>query len=97
MLVLVGILIHIMQSRGLVFRKQKVEIENEYTRQFIRNIMSKFEILQSGKIEKEIESLNTKLDEIKQMEMKKHVYEHTTYNIGNVAVNITRGLLLLFV
>ncbi|MBP8017118.1 ABC transporter ATP-binding protein, partial [Candidatus Gracilibacteria bacterium] len=97
LIIIVGILIHIIQKKGLYHRNQKKESESEYMRQFIRNIMSKFEILQSNKIDKEIVNLNNKLQETLEIEKKKHIFEHITYNIGNVTTNITRGLLLFFV
>jgi len=59
--------------------------------------MNKFEILQSNKIEQEIMNLNSKMQETLEVEKKKHIFEHITYNIGNVTTNITRGLLLFFV
>jgi ABC-type multidrug transport system fused ATPase/permease subunit len=72
-------------------------VEAEYTRQFVRNIMSKFEILQSNKIEREIRNLNDKLHQTLVLEKKKHLFEHIVYNIGSVASNIIRGMLILFV
>ncbi|MDD2486853.1 MAG: ABC transporter ATP-binding protein [Candidatus Gracilibacteria bacterium] len=97
MLAIVGLLIHFLQKKCLFYRIQKKTVESEYMRQFIRNIMSKFEILQSNKINKEIGNLNGKINEALEINKKQHVYEHITYNTGNVTTNITRGLLLFFV
>lgn len=97
LLLLVSWLIHVIQKKWLNHRRQKKEMISEYSRQFIRNIMSKFEILQSDKINKEILNLNEKLDEILEIQKKQHTFEHITFNIWNVTTNITRWLLLFFV
>ncbi|MEI8253285.1 MAG: hypothetical protein WCG25_06165 [bacterium] len=43
--------------------------------------MSKFEILQSNKIDIEIKQLNNKLQDILTIDKKKHTYEHISFNI----------------
>lgn len=97
LLIAVWFLIHIAQRKWLWYRKIRTELESEYTRQFIRNIMSKFEILQSNKMAKEVDNLNEKLHGILEIEKKKHTFEHITYNIGNIVTNVIRWSLLFFV
>lgn len=97
LLIAVWFLIHIAQRKWLWYRKIRTELESEYTRQFIRNIMSKFEILQSNKMVKEVDNLNEKLHGILEIEKKKHTFEHITYNIGNIVTNVIRWSLLFLV
>ena len=96
-IIIISLFIHIIQQRWLKFRKQRVEAQSEYTRNFIRNIMSKFEILQSNKIDIEIKQLNNKLQDILTIDKKKHTYEHISFNIWDLATNLVRRFLIFFV
>jgi len=96
-LLLIAFLMHIMQQKWLALRKRKVDAEAEYSRNFIRNIMSKFEIIQSNKTESEIINLNKLLQWILAIDKKKHTYDHITHNIWDIVVNFVRWFLILFV
>lgn len=96
-MVILAIFIHKIQKKWYYYRQLRTETEAQYTRHFIRNIMSKFEIIQSNKIGREIISLNIKLNNILEMDKKKHLYEHITYNIWDFTTNVVRLVLMLFV
>jgi ATP-binding cassette subfamily B protein len=96
-LLLIAFLIHIVQKKWLALRKERVEAEAEYSRNFIRNIMSKFEILQSNKIDSEINNLNQLLHWILEIDKQKHTYEHITYNIWDITINTMRWFLIFFI
>jgi hypothetical protein len=43
--------------------------------------MSKFEIIQSNRVAKEVKIINDILDEMLEVDKQKHLYEHVTFNI----------------
>ncbi|HMT26806.1 MAG TPA: ABC transporter ATP-binding protein [Candidatus Absconditabacterales bacterium] len=95
-LVVMSFFISFLQKKGFARRVKRNEAEHLYIKHFIRMIMSKFEIVQSNKTTLEIESLNSGLNKVLEIDKKKHLFEHITYNIGDLSVNLIRWFLLLY-
>ena len=68
--VLFHLLAAVFNKKLLKLRKKRVEIKALYTKQFVKILMSKFEILQSDKIWKEVSKLDMKQEEIRKINMK---------------------------
>ena len=62
---LVHIGVHFLNNKSTHWRKKRVDVMNEYDRQIVKMIMSKFEILQNNRIAREIEVLDCHTNEAK--------------------------------
>lgn len=83
----------------LRFSNKRREKRNDYiddlTRQNVKAIMSKFEILMNNKVSAEIETTSKIFSDIKTVDMKKNYYEYIWFNVPTTTITtITIGLFL---
>ncbi len=71
----------IFKSKAAFWRNLRIEKATEYTRQFVKMIMSRFEIIMSNNIWKEIKILDDITEEESELDHRKHLYEHLNYNL----------------
>lgn len=83
---LVQIVVLWLQRFSLAIRKERVQASSEYTRQFVKMMSQKFEVLLNGKVDHEISQLDQRLDRIKYFAQKRHIYEHLAFNIPEVMI-----------
>ncbi|MDD2917122.1 MAG: ABC transporter ATP-binding protein [Candidatus Gracilibacteria bacterium] len=81
--VLVHIGVHFLNNRALEWRKKRVDTMNEYDRQIVKMIMSKFEILQNDRIGREIEVLDRYTDEAKKYNLRLNNYLVVMFSMPN--------------
>lgn len=82
---------------GLERRRLKYERKSESTRQIVKMLMSKTEILQSNKSDEEILKNDLLLKEAKQFAERQRPYEHWSYNSIEIAVEVMRVVILYLV
>ncbi len=78
------------------FRWIRNDIQDDMTRQNVKAIMSKFEILMNNKIEIENSKLEELVHRTQEIEVKKHFYEHIGFNIPTVSIACITIWLFLF-
>lgn len=81
--VLVHTGVHFLNKRALEWRKKRVDTINEYDRQFVKMIMSKFEILQNDRIGREIEVLDRYTDDAKRYNLRLNNYLFGMFSMPN--------------
>ncbi len=95
--IFVHILIFLLNKKAKYWRKWRVDMMNEYDRQIVKIIMSKFEILQNNKIQREIKILDRCTDEAKYYNIHLNNYLMTMLNIPNIVFFLfTIALLISF-
>ncbi len=95
--IFVHILIFLLNKKAKYWRKWRVDMMNEYDRQIVKIVMSKFEILQNNKIQREIKILDRCTDEAKYYNLHLNNYLMTMLNIPNIVFFIfTIALLISF-
>lgn len=78
-------------------RKLRYELETIYKRSYIKVLMSKFEILQTGSIDKEIKLINWNIDQQWALDFKKHPYEHWAFNISDQTIVFIKLFVYLYI
>lgn len=81
--VLVHTGVHFLNNRALEWRKKRVDTMNEYDRQIVKMIMSKFEILQNDRIGREIEVLDRYTDDAKKYNLRLNNYLVAMFSMPN--------------
>ncbi|MDD5376832.1 MAG: ABC transporter ATP-binding protein [Candidatus Gracilibacteria bacterium] len=79
--IIVHIGVHFLNSRSSEWRKKRVDTMNEYDRQIVKMIMSKFEILQNNRIGREIEVLDRHTDEAKIYNLRANDYHVAMFSL----------------
>lgn len=73
-----------LNERALEWRRKRVDIMNEYDRQLVKMIMSKFEILQNDQIGREIRVLDRHTDDAKKYNLRLNNYLFSMFSMPNV-------------
>lgn len=87
---------HIMYQ-ALKRRRKRKEFLIEHSRQMVKMIMSKFEILQNNKVWHEVKQITTIIHKILEINKKKHFYEHIGYNMGEVFMSILKIIIIVII
>ncbi len=91
----VNFLVHFLNKGALEWRKKRVDTMNEFDRQLVKMIMSKFEILQNDRIDREIGVLERYADEAKVYNLELNKYLFNMFSMPNlVFFAITVSVLL---
>lgn len=95
--VLIHIVVHFLNNGALESRKKRVDTMNEYDRQLVKMIMSKFEILQNDQINREIQVCDRIVDEAKGYNLKLNNYLVAMFSMPNLVFFIITMAILIAV
>lgn len=87
---------YFLNKEVLMARRKRVEAGNEYSKNIIRIIMSKTEMMQSWNHEEEMKRLDYPQDVSIQSNKNMNPYIHRMFYAPQVVIDITRLLMFLF-
>lgn len=88
-------LVYIFNEKAKYWREGRIDMMHEYDKQIVKIIMSKFEILQNNKMQREIQVLDTYIDQAKYYNMKLNSYLVAMINLPNLIFFIFSLAILL--
>lgn len=97
MLFLMSIVTFAMRKWSIKIAKQRDKAKADRTRHIVRILMSKYEIIQQNKGEKELSVLEEKLSLVEKMQRKKHWYDHFSFNIPQFFLDATKIVIMALV
>lgn len=95
--IIVHVIVYYLNKWALEWRKWRIDTMNDYDRQLVKMIMSKFEILQNNKIDKEIKALDKYTDEAKYFNLRLNNYLFGMFSMPDVVFFIITFSILVFI
>lgn len=92
---LVHIIVYIWNEKAKYWRESRIEMMHEYDKQIIKIVMSKFEILQNSKMQREVQVLDTYIDKAKYYNIKLNSYLVAMMNLPSIVFFIFSLVLII--
>jgi ABC-type multidrug transport system fused ATPase/permease subunit len=98
--IILYILVHIVweyfNRKSLIYRRKRQDIWNNYTWSLVKLLMSKFEILQTWQINRELKSINTLNDGMLKESINMATPIHWFFYIPSIFINTVKILMFIF-
>jgi len=83
---LVGLIMYLLQRKGIVERRKQKNVEGEMTRNFVKGVMHKFGIMMADGVQHELDQFHLLSEDRLRRRRRRHKYLHANYLVGEVFV-----------